>query len=37
LQNLSIFVFRDKHFHSHVISGFHCEADIWIIPGQEIL
>ena len=28
LQNLSIFVFRDKHFHSHVISGFHCEADI---------
>ena len=37
LQNLSIFFFRDKHFDSHVISGFHCEEDILIILDQEIL
>jgi len=37
LQNLSIFIFRDKQSGSHVISGFHCEADILIILGQEIL
>jgi len=26
LQNLSIFIFRDKQFHSCIISGFHSEA-----------
>ena len=38
LKNPTNFIFRDKQFHSCVISGFHCEADnILILLDQEIL